>query len=215
LLAGGVMMSDQEKFKRTIDELLNSPDLNFTAINQIVPNKKNLYVFFFSIIGGVAFAIKVGFDHNTIKLLLTTVGILFNMLLPIFGYLFTVYSILLAFLNDSYIEESAKIDCSDGSSFLKNSIAYYESVLYLYFIGVVITGGLFLFLSCVESDWVLTSNQLLNDYLAVLLLFIYSSFIFRIILELKSIICNTVVLFRTSIAHKLLKTLKNEQKGEK
>lgn len=206
----------EEKYFSTIDEFIKetpAKKMIAHAFKEIAPNKDNLCAFAISLVLGIFFAYIVGFNENTVKMLLAIVGILLNILVGVFGYLFTVYSILLAFLGDSYIKELSKINGCDGISYLKSSTTYYESVLFLYFIGLAITGVLSLFLNCIENDWVLTPNLIVNNGLAILLLSLYFSFIFRIIYELKSTIYNTIVLFRQSIAYKILIIVKKEKEG--
>ena len=52
--------------------------------------------------------------------------------------------------------------------------------------------------------YVLTNNHMLNEAIASFLLFVYFLYSIRTIYELKSIIANTLLLFRTSIQFKIL-----------
>lgn len=180
------------------------------ALKEITPTKDNWFSFALSLILGIILAIKIGIAENTIELLLPIIEKILEIYLAIFGILFTVYSIILAFLNDSYIEKLSQIDDDDGSSYLKSSTTYYESVLFLYFITLGVTGILLLFLYCLDRNYVLTSSLLINNMLAILLLFFYFTLIIRVFYELKSTIYNTIELFRKSVAYKLLSLAKKE-----
>ncbi|EHQ92116.1 hypothetical protein [Desulfosporosinus youngiae] len=207
---------NEEKYFATINEFTEktpAKKMIIDAFKEITPDKNNWIAFVISFVLGVFFAAIIGINENTVKILLAIVGVLLNVLLYIFGYLFTIYAILLAFLSDKYIKELAKLK-TDGVSSLMISTKYYESVLFLYFIGLCITGVILLFLNCIVNEWVLTSNYIINNSLAVLVLIIYFTYIFRIIYELKSAIYNTIVLFRESIAYKLLIIFKKEREGE-
>ncbi len=207
---------NEEKYFTTIEEFTEetpAKKMIAHAFGEIIPNKNNWVAFVISFILGIFFAVIIGINENTVKILLSIVGVILNVLLYIFGYLFTIYAILLAFLSDNYIKELSKLK-TDGVSSLKTSTKYYESVLFLYFIGLSITGVILLFLNCVVNEWILTENYLVNNVLAILLLTIYFTFIFRIVYELKSTIYNTIVLFRESIAYKILIIFKKEKEGE-
>jgi len=58
-------------------------------------------------------------------------------------------------------------------------------------------------LQCMPEDFVLTSNNFFNEILAFILLLFYFTYSIRAVYELKSIIGNTLLLFRTSMAFKI------------
>lgn len=214
--AGGDHM-DKEKYFSTINEFLESTTsqkMLILALREIVPKKGTIFSFAILFLLGAVLAVKIGLSENTIEISLTIIEILLNALIAIFGCIFAVYSILLAFLSDSYIEKLSKINYGNDVSYLKTSTTYYESVLFLYFIALGITGILLLFLNCLEPNYALTSNQIFNNYLTVILLNLYFTFVLRVFYELKSIIYNTIVLFRSSIAYKLLAFAKSEKEGK-
>ncbi len=204
----------EEKYFSTIDEFIKetpAKKLIAHAFVEIRPSKKNWVGSWLSFGIGLFFAILVGIDENTIKILISIEGIILSAQLNIFAYLFTIYAILLAFLSDKYIKELSKVDEGNGVSSLKSRTSYYESILFLYFIGLATTGVLSIFLNCIPTDWVLTSNKIANNTMAIVLLLVYFTYTFRIFYELKSTIYNTVIMFRESIAYKLLIIVKNEK----
>lgn len=211
------MKLNDDKYFTTIEEFTEktpAKKMIVHALNEIKPDKDNWIAFAISFFLGTFFAFIVGINENTVKILLAIEGVLLNVLLYIFGYLFTIYAILLAFLSDSYVQKLSELKQDDGVSFLKSSTSYYESVLFLYFIGLTTTGIIMLFLNCIENEWTLTPYILVNNILVSLFLIIYFTFIFRIIYELKSTIYNTIVLFRQSLAYKVLIIFKAKKEGE-
>ncbi|MEG1564555.1 MAG: hypothetical protein RR365_12645 [Bacteroides sp.] len=98
----------------------------------------------------------------------------------------------------------AKIEVKGKGSQLKQSTTYYESVLFLYFINIGITGGANLLMVCLEPNFRLTTNFVFDTWLAVILLLVYFAFSFRVFYELKSTIYNTIVLFRASIEYRFI-----------
>lgn len=62
----------------------------------------------------------------------------------------------------------------------------------------------------IDPKFILTNNNLINSILAVILIWLYLSFTFRVIYEIKSTIYNTIVVFRASIAYKLLSFVEDD-----
>lgn len=160
-------------------------------------------------------SIFVGFSNNTISVFVSILELLVSILLGIFGIVFTAYSILLAFLNENYMKKLSQIkQDNDNVSYLKKSTSYYESVLFLYFVGMFISIIILIVLKTIDINFTLTENLLFNNILASILLFIYLFYTLRIIYELKSIIYNTITLFRVSISYKLIDFAKEEKEQE-
>ncbi len=209
-------MSRKNYFSTIEEFLVDTPASKMIkdALKEILPQRGNLFSIIISATFGIIFGLIIGLSLNTVQILTSVVGTLFEVVLAVFGCIFAVYSILLAFLNDEYIKKLAKIDSKNGISFLKESTTYYESVLFLYFIAIAISGILLLFLNCVDDNFVLTSNNTLNNSLAIVSIFIYLTFVFRIIYELKSTIYNTIRLFRASLSYKILSFIENEKEDK-
>ena len=215
----------REKYFSTIEEFEKetpAKDMIIKALKEIKPDRENPWVFIISAVLALLLAFRIGWIGNAVTISLIVVSFLFNALLPIFAVLFTIYSLLLAFMNEEYIRELASIkERSEDVSFLMEGTSYYESILFLYFIGVGITGALFLYLNCIDSEFGVTAFWVTNkaakatayvvdSVLAVVLLTFYFFYVFRIFAEIKSIIYNTIVLFRASVALKLLNIVRKE-----
>lgn len=206
--------SDKRKYFLAIEEFIEPikpSKMIRDAFNEIKPDKYNKPAFIIPLILSFIFACKIGIAENTVDITLSVVEVLLNILLAVFGVIFTVYSILLAFLNDSYIKKLAIISHEDGISHLKKSIKYYESALFLYSISLGITIVLVLVLKCLEPNFTLTSNLIINNFMAVLILGAYFMFVFRVFYEMKSVIYNTISLFRGSISYKIIDFIKDEK----
>ncbi|MEN6413416.1 MAG: hypothetical protein ABFC84_11780 [Veillonellales bacterium] len=204
----------EEKYFSTIEEFIKetpAKKMIAHAFKEICPNKNNRFSTCIIFALALSFAVYIGVDENTIKILTAIEGIILSAQLNIFAYLFTIYTILLAFLSDKYIKALSKVCEVDGVSSLKKRTSYYESILFLYFIGLAITGVLSLFLNCLQNDWSLTPDQGINSSITILFLLVYFFYTFRIFYELKSTIYNTIVMFRESITYKILIIAKNEK----
>lgn len=171
---------------------------------ELLPNRKNWFGGVFSIVLALILSFILATSEETVSLSQNICGILMDVQIAIFGCIFAVYSILLAFLSDSYVERLLRIDYHNKSSYLQASTRYYESALLIYFVAILLSLTYKLLLECMPAYYVLTSNNMLNEVIAGILLFIYFLFSIRTIYELKSIITNTLLLFRTSIQFKIL-----------
>ena len=131
-------------------------------------------------------------------------GILLDVEIALFGCVFSVYSILLAFLSDNYVKKLLQIDYHGQTSYLRRSTRYYEAALFIYFVAIGLSLICKLIVECLPQNFILTNSDCLNEILAGLLLYVYFSYSLRAIYELKSIIGNTLLLFRASIQYKIL-----------
>ncbi len=196
------------KYLKAIKEFGEVPESNKlikNSLNEIKPNNVNKLGIIFSVILSFIFALCIGFSNNTIESFDKTLDMLLNVQLVIFGFIFSVYSIILAFFSDDYVKKISQVDDDDSKeTFLKKILTYYESVLYLYFINISLTGIIIFFMICIPSDFRLFSNNIFNNIVSTVLMLFYYSFSFRIFYELKSTIYNTIMLFRNSIAYRLL-----------
>lgn len=205
---------NNEKYFSSIEEFNKtspSQKLILNSLTELLPTKGNTFGFFFSIIVGFIFSYIVGTSQDTINILEKITYNLMGVLLALFGCVFSVYSIILAFLSDSYIKKLCEIDYDTNSTYLKRSTSYYEAVLFIFFIAIIINIILMLLMNSIEPNYVLTDNNLINTILAISCLWIYFSFVFRVIYEIKSTIYNTLVLFRSSIAYKLIGFVKENE----
>lgn len=204
------------KYFSTINEFINEMTADKMikyAFNEIKPTKKNKHSTIMIIIVSLFFSFVVGISHNTVNIFLSIVESIMSVLVGIFGIIFTAYSIILAFLNDSYLKALSEIKDSE-ISYLKKSTTYYESVLFLYFIGVMVNMAILIFLKCIDADYVISDNNIFNTTLAIILLSMYFMYIIRITYELKSTIYNTITLFRANISYKLLEFAEKEKKKQ-
>lgn len=207
-------MNDDPDFSSIGDFDSPAYKLICTSMWELLPNKKNRFGFVLCLCVGVVLAYIVGCAENTVALAAQTCDILFGAQLSIFACIFAVYSILVAFLSDSYIKKLSKIDYGNGSNYLKTSTRYFESVLFMYFVAIILSLILKLFLSCMPYDYIFTQFDLANSIMAIVLLLIYYTFSLSVIYELKSTIYNTVLLFRASLDYKILSFVEKNKKSE-
>ena len=177
----------------------------WTAIvTEFMPNKRNWFGTVFSFTLGLILTYIIVQSVETVSLTGTICGILLDVEIALFGCVFSVYSILLAFLSDNYVKKLLQIDYHRQTSYLRRSTRYYEAALFIYFVAIGLSLICKLIVECLPQNFILTNSDCLNEILAGLLLYVYFSYSLRAIYELKSIIGNTLLLFRASIQYKIL-----------
>ena len=195
------------QYVHTIEEF-ESPPSSVELIKQsfgILALKKNniienALVFFFAFLA----AFFVAWSRDTVILLASLTKHLLEIQLALFACIFTVFSIIHAFLSDEYMKRLARIRLDDKKSSLMQVVAYYESVLFLFFLNIAIS-GVFLFISeIVSPEATVFSNVVWDSILAGIGIIIYFWFSFRLVYEIKSVVYNTSVVFRQSIAYRFI-----------
>lgn len=180
---------------------------------ELWPNRKNWFGAVFSTVLALLITYIIVKSEETVAISNSVCGILLDVQLSIFGCLFAVYSILLVFFGDDYLKKLLQIDYHKKSSYLKASTRYYEAALLIYFVAIGISLVFKLILECLPAQYILTNNNSLNEFLAGIILGIYFLFSIRAIYELKSIIGNTLLLFRTSIQLRIISFWKNDEEN--
>lgn len=177
---------------------------------ELRPEKKNLVGFFTPLFIGAIAAIYVATIEQTVSITEQICDMLLTAQLSIFACILTVYSIMLALMSDNYIKNMMRAQADSEKSYLKRSIGYFENVMYLYFIAIAVSLMFKLVLICISDHFRLTKSLLADEIIAGVLLAGYFVFSFRTIYEVKSIIGNTALLFRASIAYKMIEFQKQE-----
>lgn len=201
-------MSEQEfDYSRVMKEFLDDRKVWQQILDQLkselIPDKSNWLVFVFSLFSGVILAVVVGVAETTVQLAREISAIFLDVQIALFGCIFAVYSILLAFLSDEYVKKLLSIDYHQQSSYLSKSTRYYEAALLIYFVSIILSLCMKIILICIPEGFLLTDNMAVNESLASLMLALYFVFSIRVICELKSVVANTLLLFRSSMAFKI------------
>lgn len=183
-------------------------------ITEFTPDKKNWFGAAFSFVLALILTIIIARSEETVSLAGKICGILLDVEIALFGCVFAVYSILLAFLSDEYVKKLLEIDYYRQTNYLRKSTKYYEAALFIYFVAIGISLVYKLTIECMPQNFALINSELANEIVAGVLPFPYFAYSLRTIYELKSIVGNTLLLFRASIQYKIIAFVK-EDKEEK
>lgn len=180
-------------------------------ITEFTPDKKNWFGAAFSFVLALILTIIIARSEETVSLAAKICAILLDVEIALFGCVFAVYSILLAFLSDEYVKKLLEIDYYKQTNYLRKSTKYYEAALFIYFFAIGISLVYKLIIECMPQNFALTNSRLANEIVAGVLLFIYFAYSLRTIYELKSIVGNTLLLFRASIQYKIIAFAKEDE----
>lgn len=195
------------QYVQTIDEFA-SPPSSFELIKKsfgiIAIKKNNITANALIFILAFLAAFFVAWNRDTVILMASLTKHLLEIQLALFACIFTVFSIIHAFLSDEYMKRLSRIPGDEKTSSLMQVVSYYESVLFLFFINITVS-GIFLFITeIVSPEASLFSNVFWDNVSAGFGILIYCWFCFRMVYEIKSVVYNTTVLFRQSIAYKFI-----------
>lgn len=209
-------MSRKDKLIAVANHLLDTRTSNKMLIDsfkEILPIRSNCLSFMVLLIICCFFSIIIGFNSNTVQIMSEVVDVAMNVILTILGINFTVYSIMIVFMNDDFVEYLANNEekCKgkeEKESSLVHRIRYFESILFLYSIGLFISFVVLVVLKVIDNNFLLLESILINNILATVLIFLYSFFVVRLVYEIKATIFNTIVLFRSYLASKIIDFIK-------
>ena len=142
-------------------------------ITEFTPDKKNWFGAAFSFVLALILTIIIARSEETVSLAGKICGILLDVEIALFGCVFAVYSILLAFLSDEYVKKLLEIDYYRQTNYLRKSTKYYEAALFIYFVAIGISLVYKLTIECMPQNFALINSELANEIVAGVLLFPY------------------------------------------
>lgn len=183
-----------------------SKDLFKAAIQEIKITKDSAISSILILLFSILLTIAIVKSDTSFEYFLNITNIFFDVNLTFFGAVLAVYSIVIAFLSDSIIERMANIKIEEKGSHTPALIRYtfyFDAVLMLFFISTCVSGIVLLILNGISPTFLINNLFFGCKLASCLFAFIYICFSIRVIYEMKSMVYNTVCLFRYSIAYRL------------
>lgn len=211
-----MVITVNEDYSKAFDEFsknISAQKMILRSFKQISPYKGNRLGLLISIAVAMIFAFAIGTSENVVNLLHESASTILNTKLAIFAVILTVYSIIYVFFDDTKLKIFAKTISPKSETFLNETAVFYQSIMFLYFISIAISGMIVLLMGILDNDFRLTESLCFDRWLAKVLLFIYFSFSFRVFYELKSAIYNTVQLFRLGVLVRLKRYTQEEREN--
>lgn|GEM_PF-932039 len=213
------MNGEKRYYDDAINEFKHSPSACIMlkqAFKELVPQRNGqgkwdgIWILVIDIILSIFFAIRISFFMDTLSVFAEIIDKMIDIEIAIFGCVFTVYTILLAFFSDDFMKRLAEIKVNQKESYLQGAINYFGSVLFLWFLNISITAFGYFFTKSFDKSWCLVDDITINNIMSTGLLFLFFSFSFRVFFELKSTIYSLIILFRSSIAYRFLEYKKSD-----
>ena len=213
------MNGEKRYYDDAINEFKHSPSACIMlkqAFKELVPQRNGqgkwdgIWILVIDIILSIFFAIRISFFMDTLSVFAEIIDKMIDIEIAIFGCVFTVYTILLAFFSDDFMKRLAEIKVNQKESYLQGAINYFGSVLFLWFLNISITAFGYFFTKSFDKSWCLVDDITINNIMSTGLLFLCFSFSFRVFFELKSTIYSLIILFRSSIAYRFLEYKKSD-----
>lgn len=181
-----------------------------TSFRVLDPRKGNKASFVISLFMSGCISYYISNRQETIILLVKTLDILLSTYIGIFATFFTVYSVVLSFLQKKFLKHLLRIKEIDGYDYVSETIQYIENVAYQYCFSIILTTILKIAFSVLDESFVLFNELSCNIIASTAFLLIYYTFSFRVLFEFKSIIFNAILLLDGSIKIKLLEIKKGD-----
>ena len=213
------MNGEKRYYDDAINEFKHSPSACIMlkqAFKELVPQRNGqgkwdgIWILVIDIILSIFFAIRISFFMDTLSVFAEIIDKMIDIEIAIFGCVFTVYTILLAFFSYDFMKRLAEIKVNQKESYLQGAINYFGSVLFLWFLNISITAFGYFFTKSFDKSWCLVDDITINNIMSTGLLFLFFSFSFRVFFELKSTIYSLIILFRSSIAYRFLEYKKSD-----
>ena len=175
------------------------------------PTKTNFIIFFICLIPSVT----MGLSKNTINITLDAVGDLLNVILALFGIIFTGYAFFQALIDKQLLiiminTESVKKENSETISKLQETNKNFVELMMLYIISIIGSLLIKLILNSMPADFLLFSQLLTNNIVAILMIQVYLVFNAIILWRMISFVFNVFQLFNLYAGAKALAIIRNE-----
>lgn len=155
-------------------------------------------------------AIIIGLSKDTISIINKIVDILNGVIIAIFGIIFTGYTFFQALIGKKSLERMMCNYEGDIPSFVSCN-NYFAELMIVYVFSILINVVLLVVFSVMPMDWHLFENTVINDVLAILLIFIYMLFQFICIWEIKCFIFNIYQVFNIAAGDSIIEILNHKK----
>lgn len=181
------------------------------SFKELIPSKNSKFRFMISIFLALLFGTYISFSPNTVSICEKIIPSVLNTYLVLFTCALTVYTLSLNFFSKQPLILYTYNVSDAGESKLSEYIEYFEHILFLYFAEVFISFIVSLGVSVMNEHFIIQHISLFwNNILCTIFLSTYLFFVIRLVLELQSLVFNTLSLTRNNICMQLYNIGKEE-----
>lgn len=193
----------------------SSKNMLFHAFAVFKPSKSNIIslivLFLFSLVP----AAIISCGENTVSSFLVSVDLALNVMLGLFGIIFTGYAIFQAILNEKLLIKMLQETKGEGDkeeSLLQLSNESFVGLMLLTIFGIIVSFFLKLILGGIEVEFSLFSSEFVNESCSAVLCTIYFFFNAVVIWEMKSFVFNIFQLFNAYSGARIIEILEKSPK---
>lgn len=192
---------------------IKSKSLLIDSLEIVIPTKDTLLPFIVSILFSIVFCTLLLKNDSTIILLKDILATFISIYIGLFACILTVYSITVNMFNKTLTNFYVGKNGNGKISKLKEYLTYYEQVSFVYFIQIVTTVLMYIFIPVIDLEYInfIKENFLCNG-ISIFFLILYFAFSIRCLLEIQSLIYNTLSLSRANTSLQLLELYEEELK---
>lgn len=212
--------------KKPTDEYINnitiSKDSTYylkESLGELFLWKENRLILIISMSFSFILSLWLSVSRDTIILTTKVCDTILNLNLALFACFFTAFSLIFTFLTDDMIKFLYHIKIinktQEKTDYFYEMMCYYRIAAFAYFLAIIISFFVKLILNVLPEDFVLCKNNLFNIILSTILLFMYFAFSFRIVLEFKSTIYNTILLLSGNKCDRFIALLEKDKENDK
>lgn len=203
-----------------IEKLLQSEPsekLLIRALKGLKANKKDRKARWILILICCVLGFCVGFCDNTVTILQNSTEAITDVLLALFGIIFTGYALLQAFMNKQLLLQML-IDVKDKGtekekSRLQDVNEVFVYLMMLYVVAIILTLILRIVLHCIPNEYTFFYNITINNLLAGILIFFYFSFVGVILWRTIAFVSSVFQLFNAYAVAQLMEYLDEKDKN--
>lgn len=157
-------------------------------------------------------AALVGASVNTVEVFVEAIQTILDVVLAIFGIVFTGYSFFQALINDELlirmIDDTVNNEDGEEISKLQETNELFVKCMMLELFSILLSLTLKIVVSCIDKNFSLFNQVWKNNMLAISLIYIYFSIIAIVLWEIKSFIFNVFQLFNAYAGNKVVEAIR-------
>lgn len=212
-------MGDDTKLKYDVINKLFEPQTSTSALIQsfsiFKPSKRNRWKILVVILISIMPSIMISFRQDTISCFADASDAVLNLMLALFGIIFTGYAIFQAILNEKMLIKmiESTIETKSGEeSLLQNTNKSFVGLMMLVIVLIAASFLLKVSVGNLPQDFSLFKNKTINECISALLITTYFSYTFTILYEMKCFVFNIAQLFNVYSGARIIEIL--EQRSE-
>ena len=193
---------------------ISSNRILFDALKMFIPTKKEIGRFFVTVMLSLILTYFIAISYDTVSIFRNSVEIINNVILSLFGIVFTGYALFQALIEKEMLVrmlQSTVVVGNEEKSKLQESNELFAKTMMMEFICIVINIFLLLMLFCIPEDFTVFYYKTWNDIAAGSGMAVYFYMSFVVLIEIKSFIFNIFELFNFHAGTRIMEIIKGDK----